>query len=34
MKDVKVFLPVVHTKDKKGNEIDKLACTRILERKR
>ena len=22
-----VFLPVVHTKDKKGNDIDKLACT-------
>ena len=21
-----VFLPVVHTKDKKGNDIDKLAC--------
>ena len=22
-----VFLPVVHTKDKKGNNIDKLACS-------
>ena len=28
-----VFLPVVHTKDKKGNEIDKLACSEFWKEK-
>ena len=28
-----VFLPVVHTKDKKGNEIDKLACSEYWKEK-
>ena len=28
-----VFLPVVHTKDKKGNDIDKLACSEFWKEK-
>ena len=28
-----IFLPVVHTKDKKGNEIDKLACSEFWKAK-
>ena len=28
-----IFLPVVHTKDKKGNEIDKLACSEFWKEK-
>ena len=28
-----VFLPVVHTQDKKGNEIDKLACSKFWKAK-
>ena len=28
-----IFLPVVHTKDKKGNDIDKLACSEFWKAK-
>lgn len=28
-----VFLTVVHTKDKKGNNIDKLACSEFWKKK-
>ena len=28
-----IFLPVVHTKDKKGNDIDKLACSELWKAK-
>ena len=28
-----IFLPVVHTKDKEGNDIDKLACSEFWKAK-
>ena len=28
-----IFLPVVHTQDKKGNDIDKLACSEFWKEK-
>ena len=28
-----IFLPVVHTQDKKGNNIDKLACSKFWKEK-
>ena len=28
-----VFIPVVHTKDKKGNDIDKIACSEFWKEK-